>query len=160
MLLQVGDGLHVKISDFGYSHDLKSPDYISLMKDSEPVPLRWMAPEILRDKQYTTYSEIWAFGVLLWEVFSVGQLPYTNLTDKQVMEHVLAGQNLPQTEYCPIKVYKVMQQCWLRPENRLSFKDIRKRLKKCVQSFDMGSVSQRFSIIIASGSAPLLPVGH
>ena len=125
------------------------------MKDSEPVPLRWMAPEILNDQQHTVYSDVWAFGVLLWEIFSFGQLPYTSLTDEQVMEHVLAGQNLPQTEYCPIKVHKVMQECWLMPENRLGFKDIGKKLRKCVQSFDMGSVSRRFSLL-TSGSTPLL----
>jgi Eph receptor A1 len=81
------------------------------------VPTRWTAPEALTSRKYTTSSDVWSFGVLLWEIMSKGRLPYSELkVNSQVIAEVSRGRRLPHPVQCPDSVYAIMQQCWA--ENR------------------------------------------
>ena len=91
---------------------MDSTDYVILedTTDSQeclPVPLRWLAPETLQNQAYTVHSDIWSYGVLLWEIFSLGAQPYTSLTNEQVKDSITSYRVLPRPENCP-SVYKTM----------------------------------------------------
>lgn len=76
------------------------------------MPVRWMAPESLVDGKYSHKSDVWAFGILLWEIFSLGTTPYPKLANVQVIEVVLSGHRLPAPKNCPNEIVALMQQCW------------------------------------------------
>ena len=110
-------------------------------------PLRWTAPEILQNSAHSVQSDVWAYGILLWEVFSFGEDPYPDLlTDKKVMKYVLSSQIMPQPENCPKSVYKIMLSCWNPlPSRRPSFPWLKQSLKASIREFDLENVSRRFS---------------
>lgn len=124
----VGEGLVVKISDFGMSRDIYTCDYYKI-GGSRMLPVRWMSPEAVKYGKFTTDSDIWAFGVVLWEIFSYGRQPYYGHTNEEVIKFLDEGILLQRPEECPSLVYHVMLQCWkLDPKERLAFHRIHKYL--------------------------------
>ncbi|XP_029158097.1 receptor-like tyrosine-protein kinase kin-16 [Nylanderia fulva] len=88
----------------------------------KPIPVRWMAPEALEDGIYTSKSDVWAFGVLMWEITSLGKRPYPEIIDDgKIMEHVCAGNILSKPSHCPEELYNLMTTCWNEAENRPNF---------------------------------------
>ncbi|XP_022257171.1 proto-oncogene tyrosine-protein kinase ROS-like [Limulus polyphemus] len=112
---------HVKIGDFGLARDIYKNDYYR--KEGEGLlPVRWMAPESLIDGVFTSQSDIWAFGVLLWEVMTLGQQPYPARTNLEVLYYVRGGGRLDRPEKCPRELYELMLLCWgYDQESRPSF---------------------------------------
>ena len=156
---QVGPGLHVKLANFGLSYEIQSADYCSIAsKKNYPLPLRWLAPEALKDNQFSTYSDVWSYGVLLWEVVSLGARPYAALSNAQVAQSILSYQLLAQPKHCPTGVYTMMQQCWTRsPQHRLAFSAIRERLKVFIaaeldQSAMSAGSTRRVSLLVPSAT--------
>lgn len=96
----VGEQLHVKISDLGLSREIYSSDYYCL-RPKTLLPIRWMPPEAIAYGKFTTDSDIWSFGVVLWELFSYGLQPYYGFSNQEVMEMVRKRQLLPCPEDCP-----------------------------------------------------------
>lgn len=96
----VGEQLHVKISDLGLSREIYSSDYYCLQPKTL-LPIRWMPPEAIAYGKFTTDSDIWSFGVVLWEIFSYGLQPYYGFSNQEVMEMVRKRQLLPCPEDCP-----------------------------------------------------------
>ena len=107
----VSSNLLVKISDFGLSQDIYSTDYFRL-GDSELLPIRWMPPESIMYAKFTVQSDIWSFGVVLWEVFSFGVQPYYSLSNEEVVQHVRDGNVMTRPEGCPQEIYDLMLDCW------------------------------------------------
>ena len=107
----VSRNLLVKISDFGLSQDIYSTDYFRL-GDSELLPIRWMPPESIMYAKFTVQSDIWSFGVVLWEVFSFGVQPYYSLSNEEVVQHVRDGNVMTRPEGCPQEIYDLMLDCW------------------------------------------------
>jgi len=112
----------VKIGDFGLARDIYKSNYYR--KTNGKFPVRWMSPEALTDGVYTTQSDVWAFGVILWEIFTLGQQPYPGRVDNMdVCAFVQAGGQLEVPEKAPEAVRKVMLKCWsYNPEERPAFK--------------------------------------
>ena len=81
-----------------------------------------MAPESLVDGVFTSQSDVWAFGVLMWEITSLGQQPYPARTNLEVLHHVRAGGRLPKPLNCPHNLHQLMLRCWSSSDNRPSFK--------------------------------------
>ncbi|XP_065150294.1 tyrosine-protein kinase Fes/Fps isoform X2 [Paramisgurnus dabryanus] len=127
----VGEESVVKISDFGMSRQEQDGVYSSA-GGMKQVPVRWTAPEALNYGRYTTESDVWSFGVLLWETFSRGVTPYTIphvMTNQQTREEIDKGYRMPPPTNCPDEIYALMGQCWqYDPRNRPSFKKLRKDL--------------------------------
>ena len=94
------------------SRQTHGKDYYRMGDKSSPIPIRWMAPETLRYTTSSSQSDVWSFGVLLWELFSLGCRPYTELQNSEIMGHISAGNRLPTPEHCPPAVYEQMLQCW------------------------------------------------
>ncbi|XP_072482632.1 vascular endothelial growth factor receptor kdr-like [Notamacropus eugenii] len=102
----------VKICDFGLARDIyKDPDYVR--KGDARLPLKWMAPEAIFDKIYTTQSDVWSFGVLLWEIFSLGASPYPGIQiDEDFCLRLKEGRRMKSPEYSTPEIYETMLDCW------------------------------------------------
>ncbi|ELU06579.1 hypothetical protein CAPTEDRAFT_45220, partial [Capitella teleta] len=124
----VSDELVCKVSDFGLSRDvINCREYES--KTKRCLPLRWMSPESLFDNIYSTKSDVWSFGVLLWEIVTLGSSPYPGMTGRDVMEMIDQGYRMDRPRHCPKPLYDVMRDCWsAEPNARPSFKALTDRL--------------------------------
>ncbi|XP_074845376.1 inactive tyrosine-protein kinase 7 isoform X2 [Carettochelys insculpta] len=114
----------VKVSALSLSKDVYNSEYYHFRQAW--VPLRWMPPEAVLEGEFSTKSDVWSFGVLLWEVFTHGELPHASLPDDEVLAGLQAGKTkLPHPEGCPSKLYKLMQCCWAAsPKERPSFSEL------------------------------------
>ncbi|KAH3794420.1 hypothetical protein DPMN_147953 [Dreissena polymorpha] len=128
----VGMNFTIKISDFGMSRILYSADYYKI-EGRAVLPIRWMAWESILLGKFTTKSDVWSFGVTLWEILTFARdQPYHNLSDDQVIANAghfyrSDGQQmlLPQPIVCPREIYDMMVECWNRSDcERPTFKDI------------------------------------
>ncbi|XP_056018475.1 inactive tyrosine-protein kinase transmembrane receptor ROR1-like isoform X4 [Ostrea edulis] len=125
----VGDNLSVKISDFGLSRDIYSSDYYRVQSKSL-LPVRWMPLEAILYGKFTTESDVWSYGVVLWEIFSYGLQPYYGYTNQEVIDVVRSRQILPNPEDCPPRMYGLMVECWHEnPTRRPTFREIHARLR-------------------------------
>ncbi|XP_077480177.1 vascular endothelial growth factor receptor 1 isoform X2 [Stigmatopora argus] len=102
----------VKICDFGLARDIyKNPDYVR--QGDSRLPLKWMSPESIFDKVFTTQSDVWAFGVLLWEIFSLGASPYPGVhIDQEFCNRLKAGTRMRAPAFGTPEIYGVMLACW------------------------------------------------
>uniref|UniRef100_A0A1A8HEE1 receptor protein-tyrosine kinase n=1 Tax=Nothobranchius korthausae TaxID=1143690 RepID=A0A1A8HEE1_9TELE len=107
------EGKLVKICDFGLARDVyKDPDYVR--KGDARLPLKWMAPETIFDRVYTTQSDVWSFGVLLWEIFSLGASPYPGVCiDESFCRRLKEGTRMRPPEYATTEIYQTMLDCWM-----------------------------------------------
>ncbi|XP_041966979.1 NT-3 growth factor receptor isoform X1 [Alosa sapidissima] len=126
----VGNGLLVKIGDFGMSRDIYSTDYYRVRVGGHTMlPIRWMPPESIMYRKFSTESDVWSFGVILWEIFTYGKQPWFQLANNEVIECITQGRVLERPRVCPKEVYDMMLGCWQRePQQRLNIKDIQKIL--------------------------------
>uniref|UniRef100_A0A2I3HXM8 Receptor tyrosine kinase like orphan receptor 2 n=1 Tax=Nomascus leucogenys TaxID=61853 RepID=A0A2I3HXM8_NOMLE len=125
----VYDKLNVKISDLGLFREVYAADYYKLLGNSL-LPIRWMAPEAIMYGKFSIDSDIWSYGVVLWEVFSYGLQPYCGYSNQDVVEMIRNRQVLPCPDDCPAWVYALMIECWNEfPSRRPRFKDIHSRLR-------------------------------
>uniref|UniRef100_A0A6Q2YWJ4 Tyrosine-protein kinase n=1 Tax=Esox lucius TaxID=8010 RepID=A0A6Q2YWJ4_ESOLU len=123
----VGESNLLKISDFGMSR--QEDDGIYSSSGLKQIPIKWTAPEALNYGRYSSESDVWSYGILLWETFSLGVCPYPGMTNQQAREQVEKGYRMSCPQKCPEEVYKVMQKCWeYKPENRPKFADLQKEL--------------------------------
>ncbi|XP_019351184.2 high affinity nerve growth factor receptor isoform X1 [Alligator mississippiensis] len=130
----VGHGMVVKIGDFGMSRDIYSTDYYRV-GGRTMLPIRWMPPESILYRKFTTESDIWSFGVVLWEIFTYGKQPWYQLSNTEAIECITQGRELERPRTCPSEVYDIMQSCWQRePPQRQSMKEIHRRLQALVKT--------------------------
>uniref|UniRef100_A0A4X2LNU4 receptor protein-tyrosine kinase n=1 Tax=Vombatus ursinus TaxID=29139 RepID=A0A4X2LNU4_VOMUR len=103
----------VKVADFGLARDILDKEYYSIRRHRHArLPVKWMALESLQTYKFTTKSDVWSFGVLLWELLTRGASPYPSIDPFDITHFLAQGRRLPQPEYCPDALYKVMLQCW------------------------------------------------
>ncbi|TWW57585.1 Platelet-derived growth factor receptor alpha [Takifugu flavidus] len=118
----LSQGKIVKICDFGLARDIMHDNnYVS--KGSTFLPVKWMAPESIFDNLYTTLSDVWSYGILLWEIFSLGGTPYPGMiVDSSFYNKIKSGYRMSKPEHAPQDVYDMMMKCWnSEPEKRPSF---------------------------------------
>ncbi|XP_026868024.1 neurotrophic tyrosine kinase, receptor, type 2a isoform X3 [Electrophorus electricus] len=120
----VGENLLVKIGDFGMSRDVYSTDYYRVGGHTM-LPIRWMPPESIMYRKFTTESDVWSLGVVLWEIFTYGKQPWYQLSNNEVIECITQGRVLQRPRTCPKEVYDLMLGCWQRePHARLVIREI------------------------------------
>ncbi|XP_038639980.1 tyrosine-protein kinase Fes/Fps-like [Scyliorhinus canicula] len=118
----------LKISDFGMSREEENGVYSST-GGMRQIPIKWTAPEALNYGRFTTEGDIWSYGILLWETFSLGSTPYPTMTNQQTREEVEQGYRLSAPDSCPDEIYGIMCRCWqYDPKNRPSFSTIHQEL--------------------------------
>uniref|UniRef100_A0A915PKG8 receptor protein-tyrosine kinase n=1 Tax=Setaria digitata TaxID=48799 RepID=A0A915PKG8_9BILA len=98
-----------KIADFGFC---RSSDTFIYTDRIGRAHSRWMAPESLRSREYSTKTDVWSYGVLLYEIFSFGDVPYALVQTTEILNFLDSGARLSRPEYCPIDIYALMLQCW------------------------------------------------
>ena len=123
----VGPNYLVKISDFGMSRSLYDSHYYRI-HGRAALPVRWMSIECFYGK-FSQKSDVWAFGVTMWEIFTLAkEQPYNEVSDQQVVEDALKGKNckiLARPYICPFEVYKIMQKCWVHnSKQRATFEEL------------------------------------
>uniref|UniRef100_A0AAY4DUE5 receptor protein-tyrosine kinase n=1 Tax=Denticeps clupeoides TaxID=299321 RepID=A0AAY4DUE5_9TELE len=121
----LSQGKIVKICDFGLARDIMHDNnYVS--KGSTFLPVKWMAPESIFDNLYTAMSDVWSYGILLWEIFSLGGTPYPGMVvDSSFYNKIKSGYRMAQPEHASNDVYDMMMRCWnSEPEKRPSFHNL------------------------------------
>ena len=137
----VNSNLDVKISDFGLAQHLGESDSYIGNKD-ETIPIRWTAPEALWQYRFTTFSDVWSFGVLLWEIFSFAQQPYAAMSHEQVFLQTHQGHTLSCPSNTPLSAYHLMQKCWvLEHTQRPTFHTVMDTLNEISAELDASAES-------------------
>eukprot|EP00057_Strongylocentrotus_purpuratus_P011277 XP_011665751.1 PREDICTED: uncharacterized LOC586619 isoform X4 [Strongylocentrotus purpuratus] len=118
-----------KLSDFGLARDVMNGG-VYQRKTQGRVPIRWMALESLLDNVYTIQSDVWSFGVLMWEIVTIGSYPYPGVPSKKLIKDLQKGYRMPRPEHCSEEIYSILLECW-RDENkqRPTFDQLRHRLE-------------------------------
>ncbi|XP_071806621.1 uncharacterized protein [Asterias amurensis] len=126
----VSEDMVCKVADFGLARDVMNVRIYQ--RESEGVlPMRWMALESLLDDVYTTESDVWSFGILLWEIVTLGARPYRLMTAKTMVAQLREGYRMPKPRHCREELYSMMSSCWLQnPNKRPTFRSLFKQLEK------------------------------
>ncbi|WAR22012.1 FGFR3-like protein [Mya arenaria] len=130
----VSEDLVLKIADFGLTRNLSEVDYYRKCGDGR-LPVKWMAPEALFDRRYTTKSDVWAYGVLLWEIFTLGGNPYPSVPVEDLFELLRNGHRMDRPPYASHEVYQIMLNCWQQlPALRPTFTDLVQEMDRILTS--------------------------
>ncbi|XP_010185746.1 PREDICTED: tyrosine-protein kinase Srms-like [Mesitornis unicolor] len=123
----VGEELTCKIADFGLARLLKDDIYST--SSSTKIPVKWTAPEAANYRTYSLKSDVWSYGILLYEVFTYGQIPYEGMTNQETVRQITRGYRLPRPSSCPPEIYSIMLECWSgNTEERPTFLALREKL--------------------------------
>ncbi|XP_068607730.1 ALK tyrosine kinase receptor [Brachionichthys hirsutus] len=135
-----GSGRVAKIGDFGMARDIYRASYYR-KGGRAMLPVKWMPPEAFMEGIFTSKTDTWSFGVLLWEIFSLGYMPYPSRSNQEVLEFVTNGGRMDPPKNCPGPVYRIMTQNWQhQPEDRPNFSTILERIDYCLQDPDVVTV--------------------
>ncbi|XP_078053623.1 fibroblast growth factor receptor homolog 1 [Augochlora pura] len=121
----VSDEYVLKIADFGLARDIHCHDYYRKTTDGR-LPVKWMAPEALFHRVYTTQSDVWSYGILLWEIMTLGGTPYPSVPSVEKLFHLLrTGHRMEKPPCCSIEIYMLMRDCWsYQPNERPMFGEL------------------------------------
>ncbi|XP_052804120.1 hepatocyte growth factor receptor-like isoform X2 [Mya arenaria] len=120
------ENYQVKVADFGLSRDIYESTYYATQAKGAQLPVKWMAIESLSSGVFNEKTDVWSFGVTLWELMTRGVRPYSVVDNWDMEKYVKSGRRLPQPRYSPLPLYRLMRRCWLEtPVKRPSFADIR-----------------------------------
>ncbi|EDQ92991.1 uncharacterized protein MONBRDRAFT_44322 [Monosiga brevicollis MX1] len=124
----VGDNLQIKLADFGLARFVSSDFYEAAI--GSKFPIKWTAPESLSLAIFTIKSDVWAFGVTLWEIATYGSAPYPGIHHSKVLDKLMMGYRMQRPEGCPMEIYNIMLQCWdVNPDLRPSFHKLKRQLQ-------------------------------
>ncbi|XP_074434768.1 tyrosine-protein kinase Mer isoform X7 [Larus michahellis] len=128
------DDMTVCVADFGLSKKIYSGDYYRQGRIAK-MPVKWIAIESLADRVYTTKSDVWAFGVTMWEIATRGMTPYPGVQNHEIYEYLFHGQRLKKPEGCLDELYEIMSACWRAdPAARPTFPQLKVHLEKLLEN--------------------------
>ncbi|PIO38178.1 hypothetical protein AB205_0199640 [Aquarana catesbeiana] len=127
----ITQGRTAKICDFGLARDIEN-DSNYVVKGNARLPVKWMAPESIFDCIYTVQSDVWSYGILLWEIFSLGRSPYPGIiVNRKFYKMIKEGYKMDCPDYSPLELYRLMKACWdLEPTKRPTFSQITDLINK------------------------------
>nr|KAF6443671.1 EPH receptor B2 [Molossus molossus] len=133
----VNSNLVCKVSDFGLSRfledDTSDPTYTSALGGK--IPIRWTAPEAIQYRKFTSASDVWSYGIVMWEVMSYGERPYWDMTNQDVINAIEQDYRLPPPMDCPSALHQLMLDCWQKDRNhRPKFGQIVNTLDKMIRN--------------------------
>ncbi|XP_062392795.1 macrophage colony-stimulating factor 1 receptor 1 [Sardina pilchardus] len=125
------DSCVAKICDFGLARDIMN-DSNYVVKGNARLPVKWMSPESIFDCVYTVQSDVWSYGILLWEIFSLGKSPYPDImVNSRFYKLIQDGYQMSQPDFAPPEMYTIMKMCWnLEPTQRPTFSTIGERIER------------------------------
>ncbi|XP_038139456.1 ephrin type-B receptor 3 isoform X1 [Cyprinodon tularosa] len=152
----VNSNLVCKVSDFGLSRFLDDtsadPTYTSSLGGK--IPIRWTAPEAIAFRKFTSASDVWSYGIVMWEVVSYGERPYWDMSNQDVMTAVEQDYRLPPPMDCPMVLHQLMLECWMKERNlRPKFSRIVSTLDKLLRN------AASLKVVTSSYSGDLLRLG-
>ncbi|XP_032356290.1 protein-tyrosine kinase 6b [Etheostoma spectabile] len=122
----VGEDNICKVADFGLARVIKEPFYIT---EDKKIPYKWTAPEAISHGKFSNKSDVWSFGVLLYEIITCGGAPYPAFSNQEVYQKVTNGYRMPAPAKCSKSLYNIMLKCWsLEPDDRPDFKTLKAKL--------------------------------
>uniref|UniRef100_A0A3Q1D4T2 receptor protein-tyrosine kinase n=1 Tax=Amphiprion ocellaris TaxID=80972 RepID=A0A3Q1D4T2_AMPOC len=131
----VNSNLVCKVSDFGLSRVLEDDPEAAYTTRGGKIPIRWTAPEAIAYRKFTSASDAWSYGIVLWEVMSYGERPYWEMSNQDVIKAVDEGYRLPPPMDCPATLYQLMLDCWQKERNnRPKFEQIVSILDKLIRN--------------------------
>ncbi|XP_075759524.1 ephrin type-A receptor 1 isoform X1 [Pelodiscus sinensis] len=131
----VTQGLQCKVSDFGLSRILENNAEGTYETKGGKIPIRWTAPEAIAHRIFTSSSDVWSYGIVMWEVLSFGDKPYGDMTNQEVMKSIEDGYRLPPPVDCPSILYELMKGCWSHDRmRRPRFQEIQDQLEHFISS--------------------------
>ncbi|XP_077079654.1 protein-tyrosine kinase 6 isoform X1 [Siphateles boraxobius] len=123
----VGANNICKVADFGLARIVKEPIYSSV---DQTIPYKWSAPEAISHGRFSNKSDVWSFGVLLYEMFSYGGIPYPAFSNQEVYSMISSGYRMPAPNKCPLHIYDIMLMCWRdSADERPDFSELKKLLE-------------------------------
>ncbi|XP_034235544.1 fibroblast growth factor receptor homolog 1-like isoform X2 [Thrips palmi] len=127
----VSDDYVIKIADFGLARDIHCNDYYRKTTNSR-IPVKWMAPEALFHRLYTTQSDVWSYGILLWEIMTLGGTPYPSMPSVENLFQLLrSGHRMEKPPACSLEMYMLMRECWsYQPNERPTFEELVEELDR------------------------------
>ncbi|XP_039986197.1 tyrosine-protein kinase receptor UFO [Xiphias gladius] len=129
----LNENMNVCVADFGLSKKIYNGDYYRQGRISK-MPVKWIAIESLADRVYTTKSDVWSFGVTMWEIATRGQTPYPGVENSEIYDYLRQGNRLKQPPDCLDSIYALMFSCWLlSPKDRPSFESLCCELEKALE---------------------------
>ncbi|XP_076235688.1 uncharacterized protein LOC143180047 [Calliopsis andreniformis] len=131
--------LTLKISDFGLSRN--GIYVIKNDRKKRHLPIRWMSPETIQDRAFSSKSDVWSYGIVLWEIGTMGAFPYSNVSDDCLSRHIIGNGRLEQPDGVSLDIYKIMCSCWsMEPEDRPDFTQLLSELQVLTTSNSFTSV--------------------
>ena len=126
----IDENKNCKVADFGLSRNIRDKENERYeMKHGGQMPIRWMSPEALSMGLFSIKSDVWALGILMWEIVTLGSTPYVGMSASEVINFIRQGNICSQPDHCSDNLYELMKSCWAyRAENRLSFAEIKHSL--------------------------------
>ncbi|KAM7405329.1 hypothetical protein PAMP_012599 [Pampus punctatissimus] len=130
----VGEHCICKVADFGLARVIKEPFYIT---EDKKIPYKWSAPEAISHGKFSIKSDVWSFGILLYEIITYGSIPYPGYSNQEVYQQVTDGYRMPAPAKCPDFLYQIMLKCWnAEPANRPTFKSLKVQLDSSSYELD------------------------
>uniref|UniRef100_A0A665WKZ7 receptor protein-tyrosine kinase n=1 Tax=Echeneis naucrates TaxID=173247 RepID=A0A665WKZ7_ECHNA len=159
------DDMTVCVADFGLSKKIYSGDYYRQGRIAK-MPVKWIAVESLADRVFTVKSDVWAFGITMWEIATRGMTPYPGIPNHEIYDYLVEGHRLKQPTDCLDELYEIMYSCWRAdPLDRPLFPQLRERLEKLTEK--LPESFSRDDIIYINTSFPeedpdreMLPAEH
>ncbi|XP_071342357.1 tyrosine-protein kinase ZAP-70 isoform X2 [Trachinotus anak] len=119
-----------KISDFGLSKALGADDNYYKARTAGKWPLKWYAPECINFHKFSSKSDVWSFGITMWEAFSYGGKPYKKMKGPEVIRFIESGSRMDAPAACPERMYTLMKECWTyKHEDRPDFKKVEESMR-------------------------------
>ncbi|XP_010977485.1 tyrosine-protein kinase FRK [Camelus dromedarius] len=142
----VGEHNNYKVADFGLARVFKvDNEDIYESKHEIKLPVKWTAPEAIRANKFSIKSDVWSFGILLYEIITYGKIPYSGMTGTQVIQMLGQNYRLPQPPKCPLQFYKIMLECWnAEPRERPTFETLCWKLEDYFETGSSYSFSDNF----------------
>ncbi|XP_017949298.1 ephrin type-A receptor 4 isoform X2 [Xenopus tropicalis] len=131
----VNSNLVCKVSDFGMSRVLEDDPEAAYTTRGGKIPIRWTAPEAIAYRKFTSASDVWSYGIVMWEVMSYGERPYWDMSNQDVIKAIEEGYRLPPPMDCPIALHQLMLDCWQKERSdRPKFGQIVSMLDKLIRN--------------------------
>ncbi|XP_031665889.1 ephrin type-A receptor 3 isoform X1 [Oncorhynchus kisutch] len=108
----VNSNLVCKVSDFGLSRVLEDDPEAAYTTQGGKIPIRWTSPEAIAYRKFTSASDVWSYGIVMWEVVSYGERPYWEMSNQDVIKAIDEGYRLPAPMDCPVVLHQLMLECW------------------------------------------------
>ena len=124
----IAENLICKVADFGLARVIDEDPYEA--HEGVKLPIKWAAPEAALYNRFTIKSDVWSFGIFLWEIINYGRFPYPGMTNAEVLEKVQTGYRMPRPPNCPKKLHDIMINCWHEePDSRPTFESLQVQLE-------------------------------